>query len=189
MKILISWANFLWLTEWKHELYVYTSNNNSVVVCLEQVHMLPEKNRGITTVFFDFWNITSFQWWNLYNLLLILFICRFGFNGRSALLMYLVTVSFYSHSLASQATATELIIAKCCNRTAIMFFEVCVTPDSQTDEFFNKLSFITCISFLNCLETKFTRAALFHTHAHVLSGLRDHTDVHQAKVKSHCTYR
>lgn len=37
----------------------------------------------------------------------------------------------------------------------MMFFEVCIAPDSQMDEFFNKLSFTTCISFLNRLETEF----------------------------------
>lgn len=59
----------------------------------------------------------------------ILFICLFFcFNEGSAFLINLVTVGFYSHVLASQATA--LILAKCQNRTATMFFEVSITPGS-----------------------------------------------------------
>lgn len=84
----------------------------------------------------------------------------FGFSGCSVFLIYLFIPTVYSHSLASWATATELIIAKFCNRTAIMFFELCITPDSQTVEFFNKLSFNSCIGFLDCLETKYTHATL-----------------------------
>lgn len=115
--------------------------------------------------------------------------CQSGFDGSSAFLLSRARASFHSHSLASRATATELILAKCCNRRAIMFLEVCIAPDSQVDEFFNKLSSTTYISFLYCLESPFTHAALAHTGARDLSGQRGHRDIRQAKVKCRCTYR